>query len=128
MLSVKAGSGVHEVWIFAGGGYREYVSELGLCGSEGEGERLAALLKFWLRFNVFGTALTEAIPCREDRASLRGLPDFLRERGIDPAAVRVACVRRGHESDNDIREPDDEEDEDDTTTLDPHEFVRYTID
>ena len=125
MLSVKALGGVFEIWLFAPGDYREAVAECGLLRTQGEADHMAACLRYWLRFNVFGAGLTDAVPSALDRAQLRELPDYLRGRGIDPAGVRVVGVRRGRESDNHVTDEGDADDLDDTDTLDPRELVKW---
>ena len=120
MLKVQGLGGVYEVWLFADNGDRGPVTELGLSGSQGEADHLAACLAYWLRFNVFDRKLVEAVPCRDDRAALRELPEQLWARGVDPASVRVRGVRRGRESDNHVTEPDELPD---TDALTPGELA-----
>jgi hypothetical protein len=117
--------GVFEVWVFCDNGDREAVAELGLSTTQGGADHLAACLSYWLRFGVFGKQLAEAVPCREDRMTLRELPESLWDRGIHPASVRVRGVRRGKESDNHVREPDELPD---TDILSPGELALAACD
>jgi hypothetical protein len=113
MLSPEVSTGLWEIWLYARPAFRMSVQECGSFPSEQEACRVGAALRMWLQTSVWvedvlgPAAAAVEVPefpdeCRE---WLLSAPQWLRDRGIDPARVLVT-VRPDNEGDTHDMPPD----------------------
>lgn len=115
-----------EVWLHAPGAHLADVPELGSFDSQAAAESAACDLRAWLRGGSMSRALLR--PDREDTLAILEMPQKLRDRGIDPAAVRVEVYEFGAAETSycpDVRLYAGGDDPDDTAVLTPEELRAF---